>query len=75
MVMNHHDLDSAYYDPAQDEYNQRHLTDTRKPALTLAHLHKLKKMRAARNLENLVRRDVLDMLYGAPDEQAGMGGM
>jgi hypothetical protein len=23
----------------------------------------------------LVRRDVLDMLYGAPDEQAGMGGM
>jgi hypothetical protein len=60
-------------DPAQDEFTAQHLDDTRKPAITLLHLNKLKKMRAARNLENLVRRDVLELLYGAPEEGAAPG--
>lgn len=60
-------------DPAQDEFTAQQLQDTRKPAITLLHLNKLKKMRAARNLENLVRRDVLELLYGAPSEEAPPG--
>lgn len=60
-------------DPAQDEFTVQRLQDTRKPAITLLHLNKLKKMRAARNLENLVRRDVLELLYGAPSEEAPPG--
>jgi hypothetical protein len=66
-------LDSEYYDPAQDEYTTQQLADTRKPVITLVHLNKLKKMRAARNLENLVRRDVLELLYGVPSEEAPPG--
>lgn len=60
-------------DPAQDEFTAQQLHDTRKPAITLLHLNKLKKMRAARNLENLVRRDVLELLYGVPSEEAPPG--
>lgn len=60
-------------DPAQDEFTAQHVHDTRKPAITLLHLNKLKKMRAARNLENLVRRDVLELLYGVPAEEAPPG--
>lgn len=60
-------------DPAQDEFTAQHVQDTRKPAITLLHLNKLKKMRAARNLENLVRRDVLELLYGVPAEEAPPG--
>lgn len=63
-------LDAAYYSPEDDQYGQAQLDDTRRPRLTLAHLNKLKKMRAARNIENLIRRDTLDMLYGAADEAA-----
>ncbi len=60
-------------DPSQDEYTAQNLQDTRKPEITLQHLNKLKKMRAARDLENLVRRDVLELLYGAPSEEAAPG--
>jgi hypothetical protein len=61
------------YDPALDRFNQAEIMDTRKPAITLLHLNKLKKMRAARDLENLVRRDVLELLYGAPSEEVAPG--
>ena len=73
--MNANDLDAQYYTPGDDKYSQQQLTDTRKPKITLVHLNKLKKMRAARQLENLVRRDVLELLYGAPEEGGGMPGM
>jgi hypothetical protein len=65
------DLDAQYYSPENDQYTQQQLRDTRKPKITLQHLNKLKKMRAARQLENLVRRDVLELLYGAPGEEGG----
>lgn len=61
-------LDARYYSPENDAYGQAQLDDTRRPRLTLMHLNKLKKMRAARNIENLIRRDTLDLLYGASDE-------
>lgn len=69
------DAQTAYYDPNADKINGRNLGDTRKPKLTLRALNRLKKMRAMRKLENLKRQDLLDIMYGQPDEQAGgMGG-
>ena len=70
------EVEAAYYTPQDDKYSQLQLDDTRRPRITLAHLNKLKKMRAARQLENLVRRDVLGLLYGAPEEpEGGMPGL
>lgn len=66
-------LDAAYYSPELDTYGQAQLDDTRKPRLTLKHLNKLKKMRAARDIENLARRDTLQLLYSTPmDQPPGM---
>ena len=65
------EVEATYYTPEDDKYSQLQLDDTRRPRITLAHLNKLKKMRAARQLENLVRRDVLELIYGAPAEEAG----
>ena len=51
------------------------LHDTRRPKVTLGHLNQLNRARSAKTLENLVRRDLLGMLYGTPEgEEGGMGG-
>jgi hypothetical protein len=62
------EIDATYYNPEDDKFTQARLSDTRRPKLTLAHLNKLKKMRAARELENLLRQDTLQLMYGAPEE-------
>jgi hypothetical protein len=50
--------------------------DPRRPKITIAHLNQMKRMRSAKKLENLVRRDLLGLLYGAPSaEGGGMPGM
>jgi serine/threonine protein kinase HipA of HipAB toxin-antitoxin module len=70
------DFDATYYEPSEDKYAIQQLDDTRRPRLTLKHLNRLKKMRAARDLENLVRRDILNMLYGKESgEGGGLGGI
>lgn len=61
-------LDATYYTPEDDKYGALELDDTRRPRLTLMHLNRLKKMRAAREIENLVRRDTLELLYGSSGE-------
>lgn len=71
--MKQQDLDANYTTASDDRYDQQQLTDTRKPHITLRHLNKLKKMRAARDLENLVRRDTMELLYGVPSEEAPPG--
>lgn len=74
--MDQQDYQTAYYDPAADEVNVRNINDTRKPALSLKHLNRLKKIRALRKLENLKRQDLLGLMYGIPDEpDMGAGGM
>jgi hypothetical protein len=65
------DIETAVYDPAQDQTGVRTPADTRKPRLTLRHLNRLKKIRALRKLENLKREDLLGIMYSAPDEGAG----
>lgn len=68
------DIDTAIYDPSQDEVGVRTPQDQRKPKLSLRHLNRLKKVRALRKLENLKREDLLGIMYAAPDE-ADAGGM
>ena len=71
------DLDDAgYYSPDQDNYTKQNQYDPRRPKITIAHLNQMKRMRSAKKLENLVRRDLLGLLYGAPAaEGGGMPGM
>lgn len=74
--MNINDIDDnyGYYDPSADELGEQHLEDLRKKKLTLNDINKLKKIRATRQLELLKRLDFLEIMYGAVDPNAGMGG-
>lgn len=71
---NQYDLETAIYDPAEDEVGVRNPGQTRRTTLSLRHLNRLKKVRALRKLENLKREDLLGIMYAAPDEAAA-GGM
>lgn len=67
------DLSTAYYDPSQDEVNNRVRNDTRKPALTLKHLNRLNKIRELERLKAIQREDLFGVMYALPDEMAGGG--
>lgn len=67
------DFEAAYYDPSEDKVNTRLPTDTRKPVLTLKQVNRLKKIRAVQKLENLKRHDLLKLIYGQPQGDAGGG--
>ena len=75
MHMRAGEFDIGYRDQGSDKLGQFQLSDTRKPKLTLKHLNKLKKMRAAQDLENHIRMDTLEIIYGAPEEAGMPGGM
>jgi hypothetical protein len=66
------EIEGAYYSPQDDKFTPAHLHDTRRARLTLFQLNKLKKMRAAKALEDLVHADHLEIQY-APQEEAGSG--
>ena len=67
------EFDMGYRDVGRDVLHQAHFHDTRKPRMTLKNLNRLKKMRAAQDLENHMRMDTLEIIYGAPEEEAGGG--
>lgn len=63
-------------DPNNDHIMQRDPKhSSRKPVITLLNLNKLKKMRAAKDLEMLMRSDFLEIMYAVPDEDGGGGGL
>lgn len=64
------EFDGRYYSPEDDKFSQAHLHDDRRPRVTLVQLNKLKKMRAAKDLEDLVHADYLEMQYAPPAEGA-----
>lgn len=64
------EFQGAYYSPEDDKFNQARLHDTRRVRLTLMQLNKLKKMRAAKALEDLVHSDHLSMQYAPAEEGA-----
>jgi hypothetical protein len=72
--MNVNEIDPSFIDKDQDKVMQREKSNSRKPTITLYHLHKLKKMRAAKDLENLMRGDFLEIIYGAAGEEQTPGG-
>jgi hypothetical protein len=63
--------DIGNYNADKDNFVRQNKDDPRRPKVTLVHLNLLKKMRASRYLENLVRRDILAMMYGAPPAEGG----
>lgn len=69
------EFDMGYTDVGNDRLNQAHFQDTRKKLMTLRNLNKLKKMRAAQDLENHMRMDTLEIIYGTPAEETGPGGL
>ena len=70
------EIDMGYQDVGKDKFTQAQIYDTRKPRMSLRNLNKLKKMRAAQDLENHMRMDTLEIIYGTPEEEAagGLGG-
>ena len=46
-----------FYEPAHDEIQQRHKSDTRKKMLSLEEVGKLRKIRALKKLESEKRRN------------------
>lgn len=70
------DLETAIYDPAQDQVTARELGQTRRARVTLRKINRLKKMRALKQLEKLKRQDLLAAMYGTPEGgDEGGGGM
>ena len=67
------EFDAEYRDVSKDRQDRAEFSDTRKPRMTLLNLNKLKKMRAAQDLENAMRMDTLEIIY-SPSE-ASPGGM
>jgi hypothetical protein len=66
------ELEPTFRDNDNDMVMQRQITDSRKPRITLGHLNRLKKMRAAKDLENMMRSDFLEIMYsGSEEPQAG----
>lgn len=69
------ELQPGYRDNNNDIIMQRQVYNSRKPRITLRILNKLKTMRAAKDLENLIRADFMQTLYGAPNEEQPGGGI
>ncbi len=65
------DLDAGYYSQSDDQFNILKIKNIRSPHITLKHLNRLKKMRAAKDLENLIRADTLELMYSVPNEAPG----
>lgn len=69
------ELDPGFRSNNDDMVMQRNIHDSRKPTITLINLNKLKKMRAAKDLENLMRADFLEIIYGGSGEETPGGGL
>jgi hypothetical protein len=72
--MNASDFDPRYQDPNKDKILQLDITNSRKPVVTLSTLNKLKKMRAAKDLQELMRADFMEIMYGGSAEGEGAPG-
>lgn len=64
--MNQSDLENNV---ANDDIEKEHRTDTRRPKLTLRHLHKLRKIRELKALELLNQSRQLELIYGQEAQQ------
>lgn len=60
-------LIKEFYDASNDKFSQDNLSNTRRVHLTLRHLNKLRKKREMHNLENEIRKQRLEQIYGNSD--------
>lgn len=67
--MNQDEITNPYKSENDDEISKLHLSDTRKPVLTLKTLNKLRKMKELRRFEKLQQQEFVELLYGIPAEQ------
>lgn len=69
------DVILEYYDPEDDKGSVAKKSDTRRPRLTLKHLHKLRKMREVRKLEQEEHLVLVRNMYNtAPADDQGFAG-
>lgn len=54
-----------FYDPRDDQSTKADMSDTRRPRLTLRHLHKLRKMRDIELVDEKNRDEFIKTMYGA----------
>lgn len=59
------------YWPEDDKQNQTELDDTRRPRLTLRHLHKLRMVQELKKLEMMAHKDFVKRMYTEPTEGGG----
>ena len=59
------------YWPEDDKQNQTELDDTRRPRLTLRHLHKLRMVQELKKLEMMAHKDFVKKMYNEPTEGGG----
>jgi hypothetical protein len=62
---------NEYYDARNDRFNQDSLDNTRRVHLTLRHLNKLRKKRELNKLENEIRKQRLEFIYGSGEGDEG----
>lgn len=70
------DLEPQIYNPEEDK-TVAHVKDTRKPRITLRHLHKLRKYHEFRDDQDQKRSDVVSTVYQLPADTSAsspMGG-
>jgi hypothetical protein len=63
--------DIGYTDPNNDITRKAQLGQNRRPILTLQQVNKLKKIRATKKLEQMKRNELLSIMYGIPEPEAG----
>ena len=63
-----------FYEPAHDEIQQRHKSDTRKKMLSLEEVGKLRKIRALKKLESEKHKKLAQQMYRKPSADAPPGG-
>ena len=64
-----------FYEPAHDEIQQRHKTDTRKKKLSLEEVGKLRKIRALKQLESEKHKKLAQQMYRKPVDDGGGSGL
>lgn len=61
-----------FYDPAEDDLVKANYDDSRRPRLTMLHLHKMRLAKDAERMDAAERLDFLPSMYGVPVSEGEM---
>jgi hypothetical protein len=70
------DLLLEFYEPSSDSLSKREMSDTRRPKLTIRHLHKIRKMRDIEMMDRKAHLLRIKQVYNTPSDggEGEMGG-